>query len=203
MNAPLAMPAAPLVDHPWVAQAQFGSDGVLLALSADGWLALRRLGRVAMLEEIRMTCDPWQRWRVCRLLDAPATLAPKAIDALLQSPRPERIEVLSERERDGVWTLDLRLQAELVPFDDHFAQAPVIPGVLQVGWAIALAAPRLGTPVHCREMHALKFQHLLRPGDRLVLTLRLDAVSGQLHFAYHLDGKHCSSGRLHVGGAHD
>jgi 3-hydroxymyristoyl/3-hydroxydecanoyl-(acyl carrier protein) dehydratase len=201
MNAPLAVSTRTIADHPWVAQTHVGTDGVLLVLSADGWLALRGLGRVAMLDEIRSTLDPWQYWNLWRVLDAPAMLTLKAIDALLASPRPESIEVVNEREHDGIWTLDLRLQAELISFDDHFAQAPVVPGVLQVGWAIALAASRLGTSLHCRDMEALKFQYLLRPGDRLVLTLRLDAVSGKLHFAYHMDGRHCSSGRLRIGTA--
>lgn len=201
MNATLAVSVRLQDDHPWVAQAHVGSDGVLLVPSTEGWFALRGRGRTAMLAEIRHTLDPRQRWRVWRVLDAPATLTLKAIDTLLCSPRPESVEVLGEREHDGIWTLDLRLQAELISFDDHFAQAPVVPGVLQVGWALALAAARLGTPLHCRDMEALKFQHLLRPGDRLVLTLRLDADSARLHFTYRLDGKQCSSGRLRMGTA--
>lgn len=107
-------------------------------------------------------------------------------------------ELLDERQDDGAWVLRLRVPPELAHFPGHFPGAPVVPGVLQVQWALALAAPRLGIPPHCREMEALKFQRLLRPGDVVELELRLDSGRGKLHFAYRLDEAHCSSGRLRV-----
>ncbi|TNY25065.1 acyl-CoA synthetase [Fulvimonas soli] len=116
----------------------------------------------------------------------------------MRAPRPAAAELLDEQEQDGAWTLTLRLPLDLVHFDGHFPRAPVLPGVLQVGWALALAAPRLGIAPRCREMEALKFQRLLRPGDEVELALRHDAARGKLHFAYRLDGEHCSSGRLLV-----
>lgn len=108
-------------------------------------------------------------------------------------------ELLEERRRDdGAWLLRLRVPPQLPHFAGHFPGAPVLPGVLQVQWALALAAPRLGLVPHCREMEALKFQRLLRPGDEAELELRLDAARGKLHFAYRADGRSCSSGRLRV-----
>lgn len=109
---------------------------------------------------------------------------------------PRSAELLDERESDGVWTL--RLPPELAHFADHFPGAPVLPDVVQVQWALALAAPRLAIAPDCREMEALKFQRFLRPGDEVELELRLDAARGKLHFTYRLDGAHCSSGRLQV-----
>jgi 3-hydroxyacyl-[acyl-carrier-protein] dehydratase len=91
---------------------------------------------------------------------------------------------VDEREQDGVWTLSLHLPPELIHFDGHFPQAPVLPGVLAGGWALALAAPRLGHVDAMSRNGALKFQQLLRPGDRVELTLRHDAARGKLHFAY-------------------
>jgi 3-hydroxymyristoyl/3-hydroxydecanoyl-(acyl carrier protein) dehydratase len=104
--------------------------------------------------------------------------------------------VLGEREQDGVWTLDLLVPHELIYFAGHFPQAPVLPGVVQIAWALALAAQRLGTPPRCKLMEALKFQRLLRPGDRVTLTLRYDATRQKLHFAYRYGEQAYSSGRL-------
>jgi 3-hydroxymyristoyl/3-hydroxydecanoyl-(acyl carrier protein) dehydratase len=192
--------------HPWLAGAHVGRTGVLLLLSADGHVALHRQGRRSLLENLcahlrEHAIDPPRDWR---LLDtAPGELDPQAIDSLLAAPRPDRVITQTEHEQDGRWTLTLRLPLELVHFDGHFPQAPVLPGVMQVGWALALAAPRLGTSMHCQQMEALKFQRLLRPGDQVELSLHVDDErddSGRckLHFAYHLDGAHCSSGRLRV-----
>jgi 3-hydroxymyristoyl/3-hydroxydecanoyl-(acyl carrier protein) dehydratase len=196
-----------LAGHPLLASAHAGDTvaGVLLVLNADGINALRQHGRQALLDrlqsEVAVGTETWpQRWRL--LGTAPDDLSPHALDVLLQSPRPDRVAPLTEREQDGIWTLLLQLPPELIHFDGHFPQAPVLPGVLQVGWALALAAPRLGTSMHCREMESLKFQQLLRPCDEVELTLRLDATRGKLHFAYHLAGAHASSGRLCVEQAH-
>lgn len=104
--------------------------------------------------------------------------------------------ILAEHQQDGVWTLELLIPHELVYFAGHFPGAPVLPGLVQIAWALALAAPRLGTPSRCRLMEAVKFQHLLRPGDRVELVLRYDTARQKLHFAYRHGDKAYSSGRL-------
>lgn len=209
MNA--ARVSAHLASHPWLAEAHAGSCGALLLLNASGHAALRRHGRHALLRTLQThfaahASDPAYK---LRLLDtAPGALSPPTVDRWLDLSRPDCAIPLAEHEHDGRWTLTLQLPLELIHFDDHFQAAPVLPGVLQVGWALALAAPRLGTSRHCRELEALKFQRLLRPGDCIELGLRFepdadDAAHGKLHFAYHLDGSHCSSGRMRVERAHD
>ncbi|RDS84869.1 acyl-CoA synthetase [Dyella monticola] len=110
--------------------------------------------------------------------------------------KPRDPEVLAEHQHDAVWTLELRVPSDLIYFDGHFPVAPVLPGVVQIGWALALASPRLGISTRCQVMDALKFQQLLRPGDRVDLTLRYDIERRTLHFAYRYGEKAYSSGRL-------
>lgn len=112
------------------------------------------------------------------------------------SVKPRDPIMLAEHQHDGVWTLELRVPPDLIYFDGHFPGAPVLPGVVQVGWALALASQRLGTSTRCPVMDALKFQQLLRPGDRVDLTLRHDSARNTLHFAYRYGEKAYSSGRL-------
>jgi 3-hydroxymyristoyl/3-hydroxydecanoyl-(acyl carrier protein) dehydratase len=104
--------------------------------------------------------------------------------------------LLDEQQHDGAWTLTLRVPLDLLYFPGHFPQAPVLPGVVQIAWALAFAKTRLGTPARCHAMEALKFQQLLRPGDRADLTLRHDTTRHKLHFAYRHGDKAYSSGRL-------
>lgn len=104
--------------------------------------------------------------------------------------------VLDERRDGDECTLQLQVPADLAYFPGHFPQAPVLPGAAQVAWALQLAAARLGSSPHCREMEALKFQRLLQPGDRVTLTLRIDRARGKLHFAYREGDATYSSGRL-------
>lgn len=104
--------------------------------------------------------------------------------------------LLGERQHEGVCTLSLYIPPGLIYFPGHFPQAPVLPGAVQIAWALAFAAQRFGTPARCREMEALKFQRLLRPDDRVELTLRHDTARHTLHFAYRRGEQACSSGRL-------
>lgn len=204
--------SALLAEHPWLAEAHAGNHGALVLLNRAGHAALRQQGRHALLQNLQahLAAHAVDR-RACtlRLLDAaPGELGVSQVDQRLATARPDRPIVLAEHGHDGRWTLNLQLPLELVQLDGHFVQTPIVPGVLQVGWALAHAAPRLRTSLHCREMEAVKFQYLLRPGDRVALSLRYDAQAaddthGKLHFAYHLDGAHCSSGRLLVTRAHD
>jgi 3-hydroxymyristoyl/3-hydroxydecanoyl-(acyl carrier protein) dehydratase len=208
--SPLALSARALADHPWLDGAWAGSEGALLLLSRQGQAEFHREGRQSLLDTLRSQLAGQGlalpgHWR---LLDAPPSATDHAtIERLLAAPRPRQVVPIAEQENAGHWKLDLVLPSDLIHFDDHFRKAPVLPGVVQVAWALALAAPRLGTSSHCREMEALKFQRLLRPGDPLELELHYEAepgtTLGKLHFAYRLAGQHCSSGRLRVTLAHD
>ncbi|HEX7731650.1 MAG TPA: acyl-CoA synthetase [Rhodanobacter sp.] len=113
----------------------------------------------------------------------------------MNTPRTRPV-ILDERRDGDECTLRLRIPDDLAYFPGHFPQAPVLPGAVQVAWALQLAASRLGTAPQCREMEALKFQRLLRPGDHVTLTLRHDRARGKLHFAYREGETAYSSGRL-------
>jgi len=95
------------------------------------------------------------------------------------------------------WHLHLAVPLDLGYFSGHFPSTPVLPGVAQISWAQQLARayiPEL--PAQFIAMEALKFQHLIRPGDRLHLTLRFDGEKGKLHFAFKNGDAPCSSGRM-------
>jgi 3-hydroxymyristoyl/3-hydroxydecanoyl-(acyl carrier protein) dehydratase len=207
--SPLAPAAKALADHPWLDGAWAGTTGALLLLSRHGQAEFHREGRQSLLDTLQsqLATRDLALPRTWRLLDTPPPATDHAtIERLLATPRPRQVIPIAEKEDAGRWKLELVLPSDLILFDDHFRKAPVLPGGVQVAWALALAAPRLGTSNHCREMEALKFQRLLRPGDLLQLDLHYEDEPGEplgkLHFAYRLAGQHCSSGRLRVTLAH-
>ncbi len=209
MNSPERIAGA-LDGHPWLTSACASDAGVLLLLNTCGHTELHRQGRQSLLDSLQahLATKGLPSPHDWRLLDTmPDAMDPAAVVRLLKMPRPRVATPMAEHQLDGCWKLSLRLPLDLIHFDDHFRKAPVLPGVVQASWALAFAAPRLGTATDCREMEALKFQRLLRPGDQLELSLRYEdepgAERGKLHFAYHLDGAHCSSGRLRVAKTHD
>lgn len=201
----LAHIAKHLRSHPWVDDAQCGyvgasSPGALLAFNNDGIAALCRHGRHSVVNTLQTHLEH-AGYRgeplTFRLFDEmPALVSASHIDGLLQSPLPRDVTLTDEHEQGGVWTLSLRVPLDLIYFPGHFPRAPVLPGAVQVAWALSLASERLGTPSRCHTMEALKFQQLMRPGNRAELTLRHDVARHTLHFAYRDGDKAYSSGRL-------
>ena len=201
-----------LVNHDWVAEARLGvihenraSLGALLVLSDSGLYALREHGRRALTHSLRQHlsqhCEALalpRRWRLLRQLPltSQGKLPQAQVDALLLAPRPKLPQVLSQTETDGQWTLNLSIPPDLAFFSGHFPKTPVLPGVVQVDWALALGQQLLDLPPRFAGMEVLKFQQLVRPGDAIELTLRFDRERGKLHFAYRNATAPCASGRI-------
>lgn len=189
----------------WIAQAyRADARGVVLCPSSAGVAALHQLGRNAWITRLSKRLEwsaPAERWR---LLDtAPQSLSDAQIDAVLDTPRPQQPAVLEDSGDATHRRLQLRIPLDLEQLDGHFASAPVLPGFMQVGWVLALAASRMGTPAACTEIEALKFRQFLRPGDEPQLELQLHRNPGKLHFAFRNAESACSSGRLRLEIDHD
>ncbi|HJO24264.1 MAG: polyketide synthase dehydratase domain-containing protein [Myxococcota bacterium] len=114
-------------------------------------------------------------------------------------------EPIVEDEHRGERRLERRLRVpeDLVFLEGHFAGFPVVPGVVQLGWAIGAAAALLGHPPAVRCLEALKFPTLLRPGDVVRLTVESDGDGRRLRFEIRsADAAECifASGRCELGG---
>ncbi|MFJ2322337.1 AMP-binding protein [Pseudomonas sp. NPDC087817] len=204
-----------LVTHDWVAEARLGvvqenraSLGALLVLSETGLFALREHGRRSLTETLRQHlrehCEALalpRRWRLLRQmpLNSQGKLPQADVEALLVAPRPKAPEVLEQIETDGEWSLQLSVPPDLTYFSGHFPKAPVLPGVVQVEWALNLGRQLLKLSGPFAGMEVLKFQQLVRPGDEVQLHLRFDPERSKLYFAYRNDTATCSSGRILLG----
>ncbi|RXU64752.1 AMP-binding protein [Pseudomonas protegens] len=201
-----------LESHDWVAEARLGvvEDnraylGALLVLSESGLHALRNQGRRHLTQTLRQHlsrhCEALalpRRWRLVRQLplNNQGKLPQAEVQALLLAPRPKAPEVLEQLQHADEWQLQLAVPPDLAYFSGHFPATPVLPGVVQVDWALALGQQLLDLPGRFAGMEVLKFQQLVRPGDRIQLNLRFDAQRQKLYFAYLNDGAPCSSGRI-------
>jgi 3-hydroxymyristoyl/3-hydroxydecanoyl-(acyl carrier protein) dehydratase len=92
--------------------------------------------------------------------------------------------------------LTLVVPADLEYFDGHFEGAPIVPGVVQIKWAIDLASRYLGAAGRFAGFEALKFQSVLQPQQTAILTLRWAAAEGKLHFSYTSGDVRFGSGRI-------
>ena len=104
--------------------------------------------------------------------------------------------VVAQRVAPPEAELRLEIPADLEYFAGHFDEAPVVPGVVQIKWAVEAAQRHLGTSGVLVSMEALKFQRVLLPGHVATLTLKWLAEESKLYFSFKSAGARYSSGRL-------
>lgn len=105
-----------------------------------------------------------------------------------------------ERRQDGL-RLHFALPLQLEYFDGHFPEVPLLPGVVQIGWAVELARLHLvdhagGALDRFRSLAAVKFMRVMQPGATVALHLRVDRETRELAFEYLANDQTCSSGRV-------
>jgi 3-hydroxymyristoyl/3-hydroxydecanoyl-(acyl carrier protein) dehydratase len=104
--------------------------------------------------------------------------------------------VVDERIRANVAEIGIVVPHDLAFTEGHFPGVPIVPGVVQLKWALDLARRRLGATGHFVGCENLKFQRVLVPGTRATFKLEHVEASGKLAFTLESAGTRYSSGRL-------
>ena len=145
-------------------------------------------GRAAFVQRLRGWlaghCDPIalpRRWRFLDAMpaDARGKTSERALTALFRPRMPPPLWL--RRDAHGA-SATLIATAELAAFEGHFPQAPILPGVVLLDWAVRLGRDAFGLSFDVQRVEALKFQQLVRPGTELTVDLAL--VPGRLDFRF-------------------
>lgn len=111
-----------------------------------------------------------------------------------------RPEILSTQAESAQKTrLRLRLPADLLYFKGHFPAAPILPGVVQIDWAIRFGLEFFPLNGEFKGMEALKFQQVLQPGEEPELELEFKPEKNSVFFRYVSPRGRHSSGLLLFG----
>lgn len=106
-------------------------------------------------------------------------------------------QILSLQKEADAATLHLLISKDLAYFRGHFPGLPILPGVVQVDWAIRFAGEYLGIPVgRFTGMRALKFSAPIQPDSRLTLELHWRPDTHRLEFTYFTESQKYSSGQM-------
>ena len=165
-------------------------------LAHNGKLAVNR-GLTALLAGVIEPVAFPRRWRYLERF--PMDAQGKTTQALLLSlldARPRELD-WREIERSRVHLKCVALVVDdLYYFDGHFAETPILPGVVQVDWAIAIARRHFDPVGKFRSIAALKFQHVIRPGATITLELTHEPQKQSVQFRYVSAAGQHASGRI-------
>ena len=107
--------------------------------------------------------------------------------------------VIARRSVDAdSMTFDLDLPANHDAFAGHFPSRPVLPGVVQIDWAVRLAETHLGSGLPAACDYQVKFRRVIGSGAGATLELRIERARGVLHFTYRTGDEIASTGRIRL-----
>ena len=108
--------------------------------------------------------------------------------------------VLAHSNDEESLQLALDIQPDLHWFRGHFPGHPVLPGVVQLQWAVTIAIAYFGIRDVPRQVLRLKFKSIVVPPSTVDLTL-IRAMPEDVRFAYTGDWHQYSEGHLRFNGS--
>ena len=197
-----------LMQHPWVDDcyiAQHPEQARLAAwvgLTAQGIDALRGHGRRYLVEQLKThlsaTQDKTAIPRFWRFTDKLPRNSQSKINKL------EFNRTCLEPQRDPIWFTQQqnehhyhatgKVPLDLIYLKDHFANFPLVPGVIELQWINEKISEFLAQDVGFCRIDKLKFQKFLRPNDEFELSLTLNGQGDKVTFQLKVEGEICCSG---------
>ena len=176
-----------------------------LALSTEGITFLRENGRKALTQTLKKYLSQFHEkfaqpryWRLATSLprNAQAKILRTDFEAVCRQEmrEPEWRRVQSAVENALV--LQATVPLDLIYFKGHFANFPLVPGVVELQWAVAQVPTLLGRTIEIERVDNLKYQQFLRPNDQVELTMSWDESKKRVKFLLKGNGEPCASGLL-------
>ncbi|MCL2872547.1 MAG: AMP-binding protein [Betaproteobacteria bacterium] len=162
-----------------------------VVLSDIGCAQLQALGKSRFDRKMRQSLSTTidrvalpRRWRYLSTLpyNAMGKIMSADIVRLFERQALPPRAAISRSAQEVVLTLALR--DCLYAFDGHFPELPILPGVIQIDWALRLAQRCFPIEGRFSGLRQLRFQRILRPDDEVTLTLRFSPEKKEVRFSY-------------------
>jgi len=105
-------------------------------------------------------------------------------------------DVLATLRSDENIVLTLQVPESLLYFDGHFDQASLLPGVVQIEWAVHFGRQLFDISGEFSSLEVVKFKEVISPDQKVELTLQFKEDKKKLVFSYQSKNGACSSGRI-------
>ncbi|MGZ4990690.1 MAG: AMP-binding protein [Methylobacter sp.] len=201
-----------LMSGPWIDEAHAlviaKSRDVVAAiavLSQQGLEQLKAQGRNRLIRQLRKTLEQWfetvvlpRKWLFVNTmpLTSQGKIDRQLLTSLLNFDNRKLPQVLDLEITPNSVRLGLRVPEDLLYFPDHFADYPILPGVVQLAWVEHFGKLFFAIDKPFSQMEVVKFMQVIQPGNQLTLILDWKAASGKLYFNFSSERGAHSSGRM-------
>ena len=173
-----------------------------IGLTEQGIQFFREKGRRALIHELKLFLDHSQE----------KAAIPRFWRFTYQLPRNSQSKINKlefnrtclETCKDAIWleqskNANSQISTGIVPLDlvylkDHFAEFPLVPGVIELQWISEKIKAFFGKEVIIRSFDKLKYQTFLRPNDRFDIQLKWDPSKNRVAFQLLANNETCCTG---------
>ncbi len=177
----------------------------VVVLTAQGLEQLASQGRNRLIRHLRKALESWfepvllpRKWLFVNTmpLSNQGKIDRPLLIGLLDFDNGKLPQVLNVDINADSVQLGLRVPEDLLYFPGHFADYPILPGVVQLAWAEHFGKLFFVIAQPFSSMEVVKFTQAIHPGYQLTLCLDWKTAQGKLHFNFSSAlGTH-SSGRM-------
>jgi 3-hydroxymyristoyl/3-hydroxydecanoyl-(acyl carrier protein) dehydratase len=173
------------------------NDAGMTRLQASGRKTIIAVFKDILARDFEAVVLP-RRWRFVEQLpfNPQGKLPLENLQALFEKEVIKWPQIMDQQLVDGQLTLQCRIPAELIYFDGHMKDWPVLPGIVQVHWAEFYGRRMLPISGRFERLEAVKFNQIVMPLCLLTISLSFNEVSRKLSFRYESDRGVHSSGRI-------
>lgn len=173
-----------------------------VGLNQEGIYYFREHGRRALIAELKQTIAVNQDkaaiprfWRFIEELprNSQSKINKLAFNQVCTEPVLDPIWSAPQQD-DSHYRITGKVPLELRFLKDHFAEFPLVPGVIELQWINEKMQAFLGRELSFSSIDRLKFQHFLRPNDEFTLTLTWQSEKQRIAFQVSVEDNICCSG---------
>ncbi|MDX2507645.1 MAG: AMP-binding protein, partial [Gammaproteobacteria bacterium] len=181
---------------------------VVIQLSEEGKLQLSQIGRKSLIKQLKELLREYfeavvlpRRWRFVEQMpyNSQGKLPMDVLQAMFVKESVEWPKIAYENVVNGKAEIQCVIQKELIYFDGHFDDNPVLPGIVQVHWAEAFGRRLFAFSGQFKSLKIVKFKRIIVPGYIVTITLEYDDANKKLLFQYESEKGVHSSGQICFG----
>jgi acyl-coenzyme A synthetase/AMP-(fatty) acid ligase len=180
----------------------------VVVLNQQGQRLLEALGTFPVMRKLRdhlvhdfepVTLPRLWRFQEALPYNTQGKVTAESLIALFQEPlqsQPTEPVLLAKEFIHTGYVLHCKVPENLYYLTGHFPQVPVVPGVCQLRWVIKSLETYSGSPLHITAMEAVKFHHMLFPGQVFFLEMKFDRQGSKWVYRIFSEEQTFASGRL-------